>query len=131
MIIHKGMKSILALTLDNKLISEMNSTFAKKRVAEVRTFSESLELIDYFLKQYVPLIVLDIDVLKEKVLHLIRILRSIHRETQFILVLSSKNMQICSAALSQGVVSYQVKPISTENMLEVVASTLKIPIHNN
>ncbi len=125
------MKSILALTLDNKLISEMNSTFAKKRVAEVRTFSESLELIDYFLKQYVPLIVLDIDVLKEKVLHLIRILRSIHRETQFILVLSSKNMQICSAALSQGVVSYQVKPISTENMLEVVASTLKIPIHNN
>jgi len=125
------MKSILALTLDNKLISEMNSTFAKKRVAEVRTFSESLELIDYFLKQYVPLIVLDIDVLKEKVLHLIRILRSIHRETQFILVLSSKNIQICSAALSQGVVSYQVKPISTENMLEVVASTLKIPIHNN
>lgn len=125
------MKSILALTLDIRLTSEMKQTFEERSVVKVITFTESLALIDYSLQQYVPLIVLDIDVLKEKVFHLIRILRSIHRETQFILVLSSENMQICSAALSQGVVSYQVKPVSTENMLEVVASTLKIPIHNN
>jgi response regulator of citrate/malate metabolism len=98
---------------------------------EISNFSDSLDIIDCYLKNYAQLIVLDIDLIKENVLKLIEVIHSIHRDTQIILLLSKENTNLCPEAFSRGVISYHIKPLSPENFSKIIKSTLTTSYKHN
>ena len=106
-------------------------TSVEDNTAEMLTFSNSLELIDYFLKNYAQLVVLDIDLLGEETHKMIEVLRSIQKETKIVLILSEQYMSICSANLSMGVLSYQMKPVSVNAAVKLITSVLQTSLTHN
>jgi response regulator of citrate/malate metabolism len=61
---------------------------------------------------------------------MIQVLKNINGDSKIVLVLSPENMPICSAALSLGVLSYQIKPLSPENVTEIISSILPFPVNH-
>lgn len=122
------MDRILILSEENNLFSKVQEIMGKNNKAEIEiiTCTDSLNLIENYVSQYSELVILDIDMVKEGVIKLIKILRSIKQNVQIILLLSKRNMSICSQALSLGVVAYLMKPFSIENLSKIVFATLKI-----
>jgi response regulator of citrate/malate metabolism len=119
------MNQILALTCEKRVIKEIDKEIQSDYQTDILTFEHTLELIHYFLTNYAQLVILDIDVLKQEVLEMIQIIRSIHREAKIVLFSSPENMSICSSAVTLGISSYQLKPLSTESICNVITSILK------
>ncbi|MEJ2052060.1 MAG: response regulator [Calditrichota bacterium] len=124
------MNRILVLTTDQDLFSVVEDSLNKLEKVEIKTFDHSLELVNHYLSHYASLIILDIDLLKHETFQMIQVLRSIHAQTKIVLFLSPENMPICSSALSIGVLSYQIKPISEEKLVEIIASLLQITVNH-
>ena len=124
------MNRILVLTTDQDLFSVVEDSLNKLEKVEIKTFDHSLELVNHYLSHYASLIILDIDLLKHETFQMIQVLRSIHAQTKIVLFLSPENMPICSSALSMGVLSYQIKPISEEKLVEIIASLLQITVNH-
>jgi DNA-binding NtrC family response regulator len=124
------MNRILVLTTDQDLFSVVEDSLNKLEKVEIKTFDHSLELVNHYLSHYASLIILDIDLLKHETFQMIQVLRSIHAQTKIVLFLSPENMPICSSALSMGVLSYQMKPISEEKLVEFIASLLQITVNH-
>jgi|GEM_PF-3316285 len=122
------MNQILVLSEDIDYFSEISESIQNLDHVEIHTFSHSLELINYFMTNYAQLVILDLDVLQSETFEMIQILRSLHTNTKIVLFLSSENMPICSEALTFGVLSYQIKPVSRERTLEIISSTFQIEI---
>jgi len=118
------MYKILVLTSEVDLFEDVEESLKKDEEVEIILFQHSLKLINHFLTYYAPLVILDIDFLKNEILEMIQVLKNIHPNTKIILILSPENMPICLTALSQGVVSYQVKPISSSNAAAIISSIL-------
>lgn len=125
------MNRVLALTQEFHFFSDVEEAVQKKSEVEILTFSNSLELINHFLKNYAQLVILDIDILGNEILKMIHVLRSIHRGAKIVLILSSENMSICSSALTAGVLSYQVKPVSVKNAADLIISVIQVSINHN
>lgn len=124
------MNRILVLTTDQDLFSVVEDSLNKLEKVEIKTFDHSLELLNHYLSHYASLIILDIDLLKHETFQMIQVLRSIHAQTRIVLFLSPENMPICSSALSMGVLCYQIKPISQEKLVEIIASLLQITVNH-
>ncbi|UCF64315.1 MAG: response regulator [bacterium] len=124
------MNRILVLSEDNDYFSDISEAIQSLDHIEINTFSHSLELINFFLTNFAQLVILDLDVLRGETFEMIQILRSLHTKTKIVLFLSSENMPICSEALTFGVLSYQIKPVSRERTLEIIRSTFQIEIPN-
>ena len=122
---------ILALTKENKTISELKKNLLEQSEIELISFTNTLDLLDSFQNFYSNLVILDIDLLKDEVTKMIKLLRSTKSEFKVVLILSSENMQFCSNALSLGVVSYLIKPISISNIVEIIYSALNIKMRSN
>lgn len=119
------MYRVLALSQDKDLYAGVRDFLGDSSDIEIKTFTNSLDFLEKFSSLHTELVILDIDLLSEKVLKLINILQSIKRNSQIILVLSKDKMGICSAAFSLGIVSYLVKPVSTRNMYDVISTALQ------
>ncbi len=124
------MNRILVLTADEDLFSVVEDSLNNLEKVEIQTFENSLELVNHYLSHYASLIILDIDLLKHEIFQMIQVLRSIHVQTKIVLFLSPENMPLCSSALSMGVLSYQIKPISEVKLAEIIASILQIPVNH-
>jgi DNA-binding NtrC family response regulator len=122
------MYKLLVLSEEENLFSEVEENVQHNDSLEVRTFRHSLEMINYFLSHYASLIILDVDLLKSELLEMIQVLKSIHGEVRIILFLSPENMPLCSSAISLGILSYQIKPVSPETVMDIISSVLQIPI---
>lgn len=120
------MDRILILSGESNLFSEVQEKIRDKAEIEIITCADSLNLIENYVSQHTELVILDIDMIKEGAIKLINIIRSIKKNIQIILILSKKNISICSDVLSLGVVSYLIKPLSIENLSKIVIATLKI-----
>jgi response regulator of citrate/malate metabolism len=124
------MQKILVFSKDVELFLEVEESLKKNDKIEFLLFQHSLELVNHFLSYYASLVILDIDLLKNEILEMIQVLRNIHTNSRIILILSPENMPICSEALSLGVVSYQIKPLSSKNVTELISSVLHATINH-
>lgn len=125
------MKRVLVLSLEKQFFDTVQNQLSQFAPVEIKTFSNCLDLMDQFLSRYACLVILDIDLVQKNIIKLIRILRAMHREAKIILLLSRENMSFCSAALSLGVTSYQIKPVSMKSTCEIVGTTLQLPVKIN
>jgi response regulator of citrate/malate metabolism len=124
------MQKILIFSADVELFLEVEESLRKNEEIEFFLFQHSLELVNHFLSYFSPLVILDIDLLKNEILEMIQVLRNIHPNSKIVLILSPENMPICSAALSLGVMSYQIKPLSAANVTEIISSILHAPVNH-
>ena len=128
------MNKVLVLSQDKTLFQRVEGEIVSKDSIRLYTFTNSLDLIKYYLANYASLILLDADIVKSDILKLIEIIHNINQEAKLILLISPENMSICSSALSLGILSYQVKPVkpvSPENMVELIFSVLQNPIDSH
>lgn len=125
------MNKVLVLSQDKTLFQRVEGEIVSKDSIRLYTFTNSLDLIKYYLANYASLILLDADIVKSDVLKLIEIIHNINQEAKLILLVSPENISICSSALSLGILSYQVKPVSPENMVELIFSVLHNPIDSH
>lgn len=125
------MNKVLVLSQDKTLFQRVEGEIVSKDSIRLYTFTNSLDLIKYYLANYASLILLDADIVKRDVLKLIEIIHNINQDAKLILLVSPENMSICSSALSLGILSYQVKPVSPENMVELIFSVLHNPIDSH
>jgi len=124
------MQNILVFSADVELFLDVEESLKKNQEIQILLFQHSLELINHFLSHYSPLVILDIDILKNEIFEMIQVLKNIHANLKIVLILSQENMPICSAALSLGVLSYQIKPLSTSNVTEIISSILHAPVNH-
>lgn len=122
------MYNVLILTDDANFYKEVEKKINGIKKIKFHTFHHGLELINFFLTNYAQLVILDIDVLQNEIIEMIQVLRTIHKETKILLLLSPVNMPLCSNALSLGISSYQIKPISQENVTELITTLLHTSI---
>ncbi len=127
---NSDMERILALTEDTELIEEIRNRILEHHLIDVDSCSNSLDFLENFQKHHIQLAILDIDLLKGQIIKMIKFLRSIKRDCQIILILSKLNMVLCSRALSFGVVSYFIRPVSVFNAAKIICSALDMQIHN-
>jgi DNA-binding NtrC family response regulator len=120
------MYRIVTLTCEQDFVHELEGYLKSNTSIEINNFSNSLDLIDFCLKKYAQVCILDIDLLQQDIIKLIEVIHSIHQETQIILLVSEENTNICPEAFSRGVSSYQIKPISAKNFIRIIESTLSI-----
>jgi len=125
------MHRILALTSDKETSIELKNALSKPDSIEMLSYSSTLDLLESFQNFHSNLVILDIDLLKDEVTKMINLLRSSRSDFKLILILSSENMSFCSKALSLGVVSYLIKPISISNSVKIISSALNITIESN
>ena len=119
------MDRILILSTEIDLLEKIQEKFEEAGEIQITACDDSLNLMERFVSQHAELVVLDIDMLKEGVVKLINILRTMKKNLQIILMLSQANMAICSEALSLGVVSYLIKPVSMDNLYKIITATLR------
>ncbi len=120
------MHRVIVLTQDKDFYLEVEEHLKDGFTIELHTFDHGLELVNYFLTNYSQLVILDIDIIKEEIINLIEIIRTIHQDAKILLLLSPENMPLCSSALSIGVSSYQLKPLSVKRVLELITTLLQI-----
>ncbi len=118
------MYRILALTYEKSLIDGIEKTLLNDINVEVKVSSDILDVLQNVQQKYTHLVILDIDMLFDGVNKLIDIIRAIQKDCKVILILSSENMSICSSALTQGLVSYLIKPLSVVNAYKIIIATL-------
>lgn len=119
------MNRILALTKEKKLIREIERVVLDDISVDVEIYTDMLEFIENLHIRFTQLVILDIDLLQEKINKLISVIRSIRRDCKIILILSQKNMDICSSALQMGIVSYLIKPVSVLNVYNIILSAFE------
>ena len=85
----------------------------------------SMDFLEKFARSYAQLVVLDVDLLGERLGQLVRILRSLNSEVKLLLVLSPNNLKYCSEVISMGGVNYFIKPVSMKNLVQIVQSFLQ------
>jgi len=91
----------------------------------IETCHQSMDFLEKYTRSYAQLVILDVDLLKESLSQLVRILRSLNSEVKLLLVLSPNQLKHCAEVISMGDVNYFIKPISIKNLVEMVQSFLK------
>lgn len=117
------MNKILALTEDEKPFEAL-----KKMVSgsiEIKTMSDPLIFLEVFLSLHCQIVVLDIDVLKDKTGSMINILHLMNKDIPLIIILSKEKMPVCLSVFSKGISTYLIKPVSPENLKALIESTIK------
>ncbi len=122
------MYRIIAFTNEKKLIREVEGKILEDIKVEIKINSDILEFLESLLRHYAQLVILDLDLLEENVNKVIDVARSIQKDCKIVLMLSNKNMSICSSALTKGIVSYLIKPISVSNAYKIFHSALLIDV---
>ena len=120
------MHRVFVLAEETDLYETIQRNFGENEEIKIRVFQDSLDLLEMISTMIPDLLILDIDILKEQVIKLMHILKSVIQKPQIILVLSQDKMSICSSAFSEGVVSYLVKPVSPDNIWDIICVKLNL-----
>lgn len=119
------MNRILALSKEKKLFSEIQTGLNKNIPLELITFPDTLNLIEKYVSIHIQLVILDIDLLNGQLVKLINILRSINKNVKIILISSKDKLPVCSKALSLGILSYLLKPVSVTSLTNLILSSMQ------
>lgn len=125
------MNRVFALTNENRIFSEVKIAINEIENIEILTFSNPLNLIDKYVNCHSELIILDHDLLNGEITRLMKILRAIKKNPKIILILKENKINECAKAISMGVVSYILKPVSEIELTKLVISTVKYNQHFN
>lgn len=117
---------ILALTDEVDLIADLEARINHFSPAEIISTTSYLDLIEHYTCRHTRLLILDTDLLNEKMIQLVRIVRAINSHGRILLWLSQEKIPLCSEALSFGMISYLIKPISVTDAANIVCSSLEI-----
>ncbi len=122
-----------SLPIDHRLIVLDGETEFAERLAEalhrcgtfeVRRAHDELDLIDEFVSRHTAFVVLDVDMVGERVGQMVRILRSIDHDCRFLLCASESTFPTCSSLASAGEVTVLLKPVLEEHALHVICSAI-------
>lgn len=117
---------ILALLDDVDLVSQIEERINRLSSIKIITSSDSLDLIEQYSCRHTRLVILDADLLNERVIQLVKVVRSIEKNSRILLLLSQEKIHLCSKVLSLGMVSYLIKPISPVSAANIICSSLDI-----
>jgi response regulator of citrate/malate metabolism len=76
------------------------------------------------------MIILDVDMLDEQIFKLINVLKSLQKSLNILLIGSSDKISLISNAFATGVISYLVKPLSSNNVCDFLVASLKLQKNN-
>ncbi|MGD9898061.1 MAG: hypothetical protein AB7T22_02940 [Calditrichaceae bacterium] len=119
------MKRLLVLSSEHGLVEDFQSTLDGLCKIEVTCYQSCCELMEGFLTLHTDMIMLDIDLLKERVTHLINVLKLIKNSIVIILILSEEHISICKQALPLGIHSYLIKPVSGKELFRILDPILQ------
>ncbi len=91
----------------------------------VAIFQDELELLKQYVVIEVDLVLVDIDMVLERVNNLISVLHLLQKKVLIVLILSQENLKFCTDAFSSGVSAYLLKPVVPENILDIIRSRLQ------
>jgi len=119
---------ILSLTQDRELISQIEAEINRHAPAEILVTDDGLELVEEQAVRRTSIIILDADLLADRLLRLITILRTVDSHCRIVLFLSADNLPLCEQALPLGQIWYFFKPVPVENAANLICSCLHIPV---
>lgn len=114
----------MVLSAETEWFEQISRNLDEEEQWEILMHSNVLEFLEHFLSRFPALVILDIDLLGKEINRVIKILRSLKKDLKIMLILSSEKVAICSQALSLGVLTYLLKPISPANASNIIKSTL-------
>jgi len=117
---------ILALLDDEELVAQIEESINRFSSIEIITSTDSLDLIDQYACRHTRLVILDADLLDERVIQLVKVVRSIEKNSRILLLLSQEKIHLCSKVLSLGMVTYLIKPVSPVSAVGIICSALDI-----
>lgn len=119
------MKKIL-ICEDEKDAQESLKNILLKRKYEVYTASDGKEAIDRSKETKPDLILLDIRMPKLDGLEVAKAIREFNTKTKIIFITAFHSPEITKEAAKYDIVDYILKPSTTEDILKVITSALKI-----
>ncbi len=121
---------ILALTNEKELIAQIEEEIKRHSPVEILVVSDGLELVEEQAIRRTSVILLDADLLQERLIRLATILRNIDSHCKIVLFLSSENLPLCEKVLPMGMVWYFTKPVPVSNAANLILSCLNISIED-
>ena len=119
---------LLSLTDDQDLISRIEEEIARQVPVEILVTDDGLELVEEQAIRRTSVILLDVDLLQDRLQRLITILRTVDSHCKFVLLLSPENLSYCERVLPYGMVWYFFKPVSPVNAANLICSFLHAPV---
>ena len=123
-------KRLLSLTDDRTLIAQLQQEINRHANIEILVADDGLQLVEEQAIRRTSIILLDADLLQERLLRLITILRTVDSHCKIVLLLSSENLPLCEQVLPLGMIWYFFKPIPVENAANLICSFLNIPVED-
>ena len=119
---------ILSLTDDRDLISKIERDLNRHAPVEIFIASDGLQLVEEQAVRRTSVILLDADLLQDRLLRLITILRTVDSHCKIVLLLTPDNLPLCEKALPLGMVWYFFKPVPVQNAANLIRSFLNISV---
>ncbi|MGD9898059.1 MAG: response regulator [Calditrichaceae bacterium] len=108
------MKHVIILTAEETFKGQPDSDFN----FEIQSYRACCTFLESFLSNHYELVILDIDLLEQRVIHVLKIIKLLKRSVPVILVLSDKHITICKKALPMGILAYLMKPVAQNEFHE-------------
>ncbi len=118
------MYHVMILSKELSLFDPVRDELEKCPDYHITVFTDEMELLRQYVVIEVDLVVVDIDMVLERVKNLISVLRLLQKKVKIVLILSKENLKFCSTAFSSGVSTYLLKPVVPENILDIIRSRL-------
>ncbi|MGD9489272.1 MAG: response regulator [Calditrichaceae bacterium] len=108
------MKHVIILTDEEIFEEKPDSDFD----FEIQTYKACCTFLESFLSNHYELVILDIDLLEQRVMHILKIIKLLKNSVPVILVLSDSHIATCKKALPYGILAYLMKPVSQNEFHE-------------
>ncbi|GAB4338471.1 MAG: hypothetical protein Kow0037_22520 [Calditrichia bacterium] len=120
------MKTAILISQNSDEWIDLEKELSKSKELRLYVYSDVLELVEFLLNRFCDLVILDVDMFKEKTVQLVRLINRLHSNVRVILLSDQENMSYCSAALSYGVMSYQIKPITPYSLIHLISNSIQL-----
>ena len=121
---------IIALTDERELIAQIEEEINRHSPVEIIIADDGLQLVEEQAIRRTSLIILDADILQDRLVRLATILRTIDSHCKLVLFLASDNLPLCEKVLPFGMVWYFFKPVPVSNASNLICSCLNIAVDN-
>lgn len=118
------MYHVMILSRESSLFDPVLREFRQYPEYHVAVYTDELELLRQYVVMEVDLVLIDIDMVLDRVKNLISVLGRLQKKVMIVLILSKENLKFCSNAFSSGVSTYLLKPVVPENILDIIHSRL-------
>ncbi len=115
------------ITVDEAgVITQIEEEINRHDSVEILVAGDGLQLVEEQAIRRTSVILLDADLLQDRLLRLITILRTVDSHCKIVLFLSSENLPLCEKTLPLGMVWYFYKPVPVANTANLICSFLNI-----